>query len=60
MFWRGTGKAEAAKLQGAGISPKLCPRKGTAETGKRIQASPERGGAVPGPGANRMGVVADG
>jgi hypothetical protein len=23
----GTGKAEAAKLQGAGISPKQCPRK---------------------------------
>src|SRR4029077_2989539 len=25
--WRGTGKAEEAKLPGAGISPKPCPRK---------------------------------
>ena len=27
MLWRGTGKAEDAKLPGAGISPKPCPRK---------------------------------
>src|SRR5229473_5982011 len=27
----GTGKAEAAKLQGAGIGPKLCPGKCAAE-----------------------------
>jgi len=26
-YWRGTGKAEAAKPPGAGISPKPCPRK---------------------------------
>ena len=36
-FWEGpesqggTGKAEAAKLPGAGIIPKPCPRKGAAE-----------------------------
>src|SRR6266481_4129784 len=29
----GTGKAEAAKLPGAGIGPKLCPRKCAAEKG---------------------------
>jgi len=29
--WRGTGKAEDAKLPGAGIIPKPCPRKGAAE-----------------------------
>ena len=29
----GTGKAEAAKLQDAGISPKQCPRKRVAEKG---------------------------
>ena len=32
----GTGKAEDAKLPGAGISPKQCPRKCVAEKGKRL------------------------
>ena len=31
----GTGKAEDAKLPGAGIIPKLCPRKGAAEMGSK-------------------------
>src|SRR6266853_4233390 len=31
--WGGTGKAEVAKLPGAGIGPKPCPRKCEAEKG---------------------------
>jgi hypothetical protein len=35
----GTVKAEAAKVPGAGISPKPCPRKCVAEKGRRTALS---------------------
>jgi hypothetical protein len=35
----GTGKAEPAKLQGAGIGPKPCPRKCAAEKGQLTERS---------------------
>src|SRR5205807_10621089 len=38
----GTGKAEAAKLPGAGIGPKQCPRKCAAEKGQVAQTSKNR------------------
>jgi hypothetical protein len=37
----GTGKAEAAKLQGAGIGPKPCPGKCAAEKGRLIPTERE-------------------
>src|SRR5713226_288316 len=42
MFWGGTGKAEDAKLQDAGISPKQCPGKGVAEKGWLAGLSKDR------------------
>src|SRR5258706_9749104 len=42
----GTGKAEAAKLPGAGISPKPCPRKCLAEK-SYVPDSVESGGEDP-------------
>ena len=38
----GTGKAEAAKLPGAGIGPKQCPGKRAAEKGQLAQISENR------------------
>src|SRR5579859_1541633 len=38
----GTGKAEAAKLPGAGIGPKLCPRKCAAEKEQLAEISENR------------------
>ncbi len=46
----GTGKAEAAKLQGAGISPKRVPKKRKAEIGDAPKSVPGAGesiGAMP-------------
>src|SRR5437016_13481814 len=37
--WGGTGKAEAAKLPGAGIGAKQCPGKFGTEKGRLIQLS---------------------
>src|SRR5579859_1290967 len=41
----GTGKAEAAKLPGAGIDPKQCPGKCAAEKGQVAEISESRGRA---------------
>src|SRR6266446_3490430 len=38
----GTGKAEAAKLPGAGIGPKPCPEKCAAEKGQLAEISENR------------------
>jgi hypothetical protein len=38
----GAGKAEAAKLPGAGIGPKQCPRKCAAEKGQLAEISENR------------------
>src|SRR2546428_10806527 len=65
-FWEGpkdlrggTEKAEAAKLPGAGISPKQCPRKFAAEKGTCRTQYNRRAGATRDPWRELTGFVGE-
>jgi len=45
--WRGTGKAEAAKLPDAGISPKQWPKKMSGRKRAACRTQKDPGGTVP-------------
>jgi hypothetical protein len=58
-LWRGTVKAEAAKLPGAGISPKPCPRIMSGGKGKNVSNEINvRGEQNESPATNRGSVTA--